>query len=180
MPIKLHKIQLSIFFHLMILLSGISMILNCYIEPKDRFKPSYNIIRFGAFKGEGIELNKIYRSYTFDKVTAVSPGNDLFNTIYITDISGSIFLHKESISYNGRAGNNSVKLSHYIHDEFSELSFVIIDTTEILEFYLDNPNEVNRIRIGSVEKPDYLIEITLDESNLYYQVIADWLSPLLK
>lgn len=133
--------------------------------------------RFGTYEGT-LHSSKIYkRDYKVDTIYAVAPGSEMLSQSGYSTVDGGIFNSITELYYLGRSSKNNVKIRK---KEFAEITIVssgkkinIADESIELEFYIDNPDSINTLKIGDFQSPSFILEVTLDESILYYRVMGD-------
>jgi len=135
-------------------------------DPKNRFSLTAN---------KGITIDGFDRNYVFDTVKVVNPGSSMLHVSNLQVVKNHILWLKREITYNGRKGPNNIAIEYKRFLSVDE--YVIVDKTENLDFYIDDPDTVTTLKFGDAEEPSFILEVTLDGSELYYKVIGDWVSP---
>ena len=131
-------------------------------QVSDKIRSRFSLTRTNCPSREGLS-----RSYVLDSLYAEVPG--LYN---FQELESGYISEKFEVTYLGRSSKNTIKLR--IKNYLEAVGYTISDETNVLEFYIENPDSVSVLNLGGTpEQPAVRLHVTLDGSNLYYKVVAD-------
>jgi len=137
-------------------------------------------MRFSPTKNQNITREGCKRSYIFDSIKVATPGQEIARKSYFAVLDESdkfnYILSSFVLVYLGRTSINNIKISY---SKYLEGNGVVVDSsTKNIDYFLENPQGVTTIRLGDLAEPTVTIDVTLEESDLWYRITGDYISPV--